>query len=71
MKITDQGKKLLTDFVREYARDTQNIGAWISEAEENADNMRPGETGVVIEVRASESRDKTTHDLTIPRAEFV
>lgn len=71
MKLTTEGQNLVKEFVRAHARGNQNLDAWYTEAEELAMNMRPGETGVVIEVRAINSFDRTTHDLTIPRAMFA
>ena len=76
MKITAVGQQWVTEFVTENvrypARLSQNcLNAWFCTAEERAANMRPSESGAIIEIRGYVSRDGRTHTLEIPREMFT
>lgn len=71
MTLTESGKKYVAEFVREYVRGGQNLDAWYEDAERCALSYHHGETGVVIEVGQSQSKDGRTHDLMIPPSMFL
>lgn len=70
MRLTKTGKRYITEFILSYARRRQSLDAWFSQAEEFIGNLKPGESGVVLEIRSFESIDGHAHDLVVPESMF-
>lgn len=52
--INEKGKKEISEWLSLVAKNEQNIDAWLTEAEDSANNSSPGES-IIIEMRGSET----------------